>query len=697
MTNAAIATDAINATSIADGSITNVLISDGTIQEAKLSTTIQTKLSQMAPVASVAGKTGTVVLDKTDVGLNNVDNTSDSAKDSAATTLTNKTITDPKINAIKDSNGNTLINMVADTNAVNYIQMQNANTGSEVQIRANGTDTNVNLVLRPKGSSGSVVIRDSSNIQIANFRGVTSAINIFQFFSSAAGSPLQLQATGSDTNTSINIVPKGTGTLQSKGIDVVVASGAQTLTNKTLTDPIVNSIKDANGNTAVSFATATNAVNNVGFTNSASGSSVIVSATGSDTNINLNLRGKNSGLVSVQDGVDGSKIARINVSGLTSGVTRTIFVPDTDLTLVGTASAQTLTNKTITSPILSGSTIFGQASYFDMFNTVDQTINYEKVRHQWGGNSYTITVDAAGTGVFRPMRLSAGGRYLDIGTSSAHFDFASSTSSAIPVVRMAPTLTTSSGSAQALGISPTINQTGAAGYTALLVNPTETAVGTGTKLLFDTQVAGSSKFRIDNVGIASMPQSGGLNFFNTSDQVTNYERARMSWSGNVFQIWSEIGGTGANRSLGIGSGTNHILMSSAGGSSTKINMNGGGSAITGVAVSGTYSSTGASATVMQVVPIINQTGTAGYTALLVNATETATGSGTKNLLDLQVGGASKVSITNLGQLKLNASTTNASTMNIPTGVAPTSPVAGDVYSDGTHVYCYLASTWKQLD
>lgn len=43
-------------------------------------------------VTSVAGRQGVVVLDKTDVGLSNADDTSDSQKNSAAVTLTNKTI-----------------------------------------------------------------------------------------------------------------------------------------------------------------------------------------------------------------------------------------------------------------------------------------------------------------------------------------------------------------------------------------------------------------------------------------------------------------------------------------------------------------------------------------------------------------------------------------------------------------------------
>ena len=47
-------------------------------------------------------------------------------------------------------------------------------------------------------------------------------------------------------------------------------------------------------------------------------------------------------------------------------------------------------------------------------------------------------------------------------------------------------------------------------------------------------------------------------------------------------------------------------------------------------------------------PKINQSGTAAYNAILVDVTETATGSGAKNLLDLQVGASSKAKIDNAG-------------------------------------------------
>jgi hypothetical protein len=54
---------------------------DGSITEAKLDTALVTKVNSAGgAVASVAGKTGAVTLNKSDVGLANVDNTSDASK-----------------------------------------------------------------------------------------------------------------------------------------------------------------------------------------------------------------------------------------------------------------------------------------------------------------------------------------------------------------------------------------------------------------------------------------------------------------------------------------------------------------------------------------------------------------------------------------------------------------------------------------
>jgi hypothetical protein len=74
--------------------------------------------------------------------------------------------------------------------------------------------------------------------------------------------------------------------------------------------------------------------------------------------------------------------------------------------------------------------------------------------------------------------------------------------------------------------------------------------------------------------------------------------------------------------------------------------------------SGTYSTSANTAAGLAIIPTVSQSGTAGYSALLINPTESATGSGSKRLISAQVGSVDKFvvandgSITTLGTIEL---------------------------------------------
>ena len=76
------------------------------------------------------------------------------------------------------------------------------------------------------------------------------------------------------------------------------------------------------------------------------------------------------------------------------------------------------------------------------------------------------------------------------------------------------------------------------------------------------------------------------------------------------------------------------------------------------------SGTASANSLIALTPIVNQSGTAGYTGLKVDVTETATGSGTKNLLDLQVGTTSKFAVDNTGALTATGALVGAATTDI---------------------------------
>ena len=78
-------------------------------------------------------------------------------------TLSNKTLTAPKFaddGFIADANGNELIIFNTTSSAVNQLEITNSATGNGVEISTSGGDTNINLVLSPKGS-GTVDVSSS--------------------------------------------------------------------------------------------------------------------------------------------------------------------------------------------------------------------------------------------------------------------------------------------------------------------------------------------------------------------------------------------------------------------------------------------------------------------------------------------------------------------------------------------------------
>ena len=126
-------------------------------------------------------------------------------------------------------------------------------------------------------------------------------------------------------------------------------------------------IADESGNEQIIFQTTGSAVNQFDVTNAASGSGPQLSATGSDSNIDLNILAKGTGHVTVV-GNSTSGTIQFNCESNTHGqiiraqphsasATNIMLLPEgADSTLVSLVSTDTLTNKTLTSPVINTGT-----------------------------------------------------------------------------------------------------------------------------------------------------------------------------------------------------------------------------------------------------------------------------------------------------------------------------------------------------
>jgi hypothetical protein len=88
-------------------------------------------------------------------------------------------------------------------------------------------------------------INDINGNELIRVSAIASAVNEITVANAAVSNAPTLSATGNDTNINLNLAPKGTGVVQAGGIPVVTTTGTQTLTNKTLTAPVIGTISNS--------------------------------------------------------------------------------------------------------------------------------------------------------------------------------------------------------------------------------------------------------------------------------------------------------------------------------------------------------------------------------------------------------------------------------------------------------------------
>lgn len=175
----------------------------------------------------------------------------------------------------------------------------------------------------------------------------------------------------------------------------------------------------------------------------------------------------------------------------------------------------------------------------------------------------------------------------------------------------------------------------------LFYDDTNNRIGLGTTAPTNTITLGST--------------TTGLNFYRTTDQITNWESTEMRWSGTTFQILSNAAGTGTVQDIVIGAGARRLVISSLASTGAFFSyQNSTGSLLPMVQIVSTRSAASADPTELYLNPTYTGGGSAGYTTLRINTIETLTGSGAKRLMALQVSSVDRFAVDNVGNTVISS-------------------------------------------
>ncbi|WP_437185802.1 hypothetical protein SH668x_002920 [Planctomicrobium sp. SH668] len=355
---------------------------------------------------------------------------------------------------------------------------------------------------------------------------------------------------------------------------------------------------------------------------------------------------------------------------------------------------------------LSGATFSGPVKLaagngFEVYNTSDVT-NYERFSASWTSNLLSLLVEYGGSGVSRRLRIGAArtaGSANNVNQTQYAANPISSTVGSIhtscagngaagPMISNSTTLTAASGIQIGQYLETSVMQSGAASYLGYVFNVSETSTGSGSKVIADFQLGGSSLFAVEKSQVTSrLPVAVNNN---------SLERliARFASNTAYFGTFYDTGGVARTTVIGTSTNANASSIATNTGRSiwfspSPVSASRGlidfalSSGASGPLISmGGVTCDGSSgvAVPFTINPVINQSGTAGYSAFLINPSESAVGSGVKTLLDVQIGGSSRFRVDRGGSVVLAEIAESAA---LPGGLFRSSTDSGLFWKDAS--------------
>ena len=200
--------------------------------------------------------------------------------------------TNTNLQIIEQISGGFIQKSIAGGAQTTALSVSDGSTGAELahrMIEFTGTISGNQIVTIPLDVQTFYFLRNStSGSHTVQFKYASGSGDSFTFAADNKGDALVFATANDGTNPDIDTLPAGDVTL----------TGTQTLTNKTLTSPkIGTSILDTNGNELFLLTATSSAVNELTYANAATGNAPSFTASGGDSNININLVPKGTGQV----------------------------------------------------------------------------------------------------------------------------------------------------------------------------------------------------------------------------------------------------------------------------------------------------------------------------------------------------------------------------------------------------------------